>query len=453
MTTLAQPWQFLKFVAFRDLFQWDAKRHFSNALTFAVPSQKLGDHILEFSEIVRPAKEPDKEFKILGVSNKVGLFDAYTETGRRIRQPYQRVVDGCLAYNPYRVNVGSIGLKTVEQEHDLISNAYVVFKCRWSLLPEFLYLLFRSDAFNQIIRDSTSGSVRQNLTFDLLSGMTIPLPPLAEQKRLVAAYRSALAKAAAAEAGAIAQQQEAARFLEMALGLKNEAAKPKFTPAKLYFFQFATLQRWGVTDESDQLKSAHPLVELGSLLELVQYGISEKAAKERTASPLLRMNNIGDGELDLTDLKYLRGKPEDYSDYLLRKGDILFNRTNSKELVGKTAVFTANGDYVFASYLIRLRLNTDRADAAFINYVFNSPFCRTQIDSISRQALGQANINSKELRLFLFPLPPLAEQRRIVERLDALRQAARTAQAQAEGVRAAAKSSFEGALFVATKET
>ncbi len=225
-----------------------------------------------------------------------------------------------------------------------------------------------------------------------------------------------MTKAAAAEVRANEQQQKANCYLETALGLKNEAAKPKFSPAKLYFFRFATLQRWGVTDESDRLKSTYPLVELSSLLELVQYGISEKATKEKTASPLIRMNNIGDGELDLTDLKYVRGKPEDYSDYILRKGNILFNRTNSKELVGKTAVFTSDGDYVFASYLIRLRLNKERADAAFINYVFNSPFCRTQIDSISRQALVRQISTRKELRLFMFPLPPLAEQRRIVAR-------------------------------------
>ena len=75
-------------------------------------------------------KSRTKQFKILGVNNKVGLFDAYTEAGRKIKQPYQRVEDGCLAYNPYRVNVGSIGLKTAGQKHDLISSAYVIFKCR-----------------------------------------------------------------------------------------------------------------------------------------------------------------------------------------------------------------------------------------------------------------------------------------------------------------------------------
>ena len=81
---------------------------------------------------------------------------------------------------------------------------------------------------------------------------------------------------------------------------------------------------------------------------------------------MLRMNNINNSELDIDDLKYITIENEQKDKNLLNNGDLLFNRTNSKELVGKTAVFELDGDYTFASYLIRLKLDTEKANAHYI---------------------------------------------------------------------------------------
>ena len=118
---------------------------------------------------------------------------------------------------------------------------------------------------------------------------------------------------------------------------------------------------------------------------------------------MLRMNNINNSNLIIDDLKYL--KP----------GDLLFNRTNSKELVGKTAVFDANGEYTFASYLIRVVIDREKANVHYINYLFNSSLLKYQKDMISRQITGQANINAQEMQDFLFPIPPLNIQNEISE--------------------------------------
>lgn len=343
--------------------------------------------------------------------------------------------------------MGGFGIVPAELEGAVVSSHYFLFEVDDSRLNrDYLALYLRTEYFQQQVQSTGSTNYSAIRPHHVL-GYRLPLPSLAEQERIVAKHRVAMAEAEAAEARAREYEQQAASFLETSLGLKAQSAKTKLTAAKLYFARFASLERWALSDESKQTKANYPLVTLGSLLVLVQYGLSEKARKEPTSVPLLRMNNVCDGELDFTNLKFLTGKPSNYADCLLRKGDILFNRTNSKELVGKTAVFLAEGDFVFASYLIRLRLNPSLAEPRFINYVFNSPFCRSQIDTISRQALGQANMNSKELRALMFPLPPLPEQERIVTQLDHLRAQARTARATAAASREAAATAFHAALF------
>jgi type I restriction enzyme S subunit len=164
-------------------------------------------------------------------------------------------------------------------------------------------------------------------------------------------------------------------------------------------------------------RGKYPVVDLGSLLELVQYGTSEKANTNNDGVAVIRMNNILDGELDLGNLKHLRLPKNEMAKLLLKNGDILFNRTNSKELVGKCAVFHAQGEYVFASYLIRLRADSSKANPDFLAYVVNSPIGRQQINALSRQIIGQANINSVELRDLQIPLPSLNVQKQMMERV------------------------------------
>lgn len=131
------------------------------------------------------------------------------------------------------------------------------------------------------------------------------------------------------------------------------------------------------------------------------------------------MNNIVDGELNLTNLKHLTMPKAEVEKLVLKEGDILFNRTNSKELVGKCAAFHAEGEYVFASHLIRVRPNPAKADADYVAYVINSNIGRQQIDALSRQIIGQANTNSVELRGLKIPLPRLGIQKEIIKRVSA----------------------------------
>lgn len=150
----------------------------------------------------------------------------------------------------------------------------------------------------------------------------------------------------------------------------------------------------------------------------VEYGTSARSAPEPPGIPVLRMGNIVDGRLVLDDLKYLEPGHEDIPRLLLEQGDLLFNRTNSAELVGKTAVYLGNPDpCTFASYLIRVRF-VPGADPRYISVFINSPLGRGWIASVVSQQVGQANVNATKLNALAVPLPPEEEQRRIMVEVD-----------------------------------
>jgi restriction endonuclease S subunit len=154
------------------------------------------------------------------------------------------------------------------------------------------------------------------------------------------------------------------------------------------------------------------------MLNMVQYGTSTKANTAGKGTPIIRMNNIKDGRIDISDLKHIELPASERAGLILKNGDILINRTNSKELVGKCAVFDKPGDYVFASYLIRLRVDPEMDDPWFVAFLINSPIGRQQVDMVSRQIIGQANINTEEIRSFDIPRPTLTEQKKIMDRVQ-----------------------------------
>jgi type I restriction enzyme S subunit len=403
------------------------------------PVVRLAEYIVQHNEKVRIGDSPDDKFRILGVTNKVGVFHAYDAFGRDINQPYKRVSARDFSYNPYRVNVGSIGMVPPDLDKGYISPAYVVFSvASEKLIPEFLELILPSHWYNPVLRATTAGSVRQNLTYDLLGSLAIPLPPLSIQRAIVARWRAAQeAVHKANERIARIEKQTAARFLsDLGLPLPERA-----TPRKAFAVHWEGFERWTVSYNQvaasliDLTRGKYPVVELSSILDMVQYGTSEKANTGGNGIPVLRMNNIKDGCLDCSDLKHMTLLRKTRDALLLQDGDILFNRTNSKELVGKCAVFRESGEYVFASYLIRVRGKPDKALPDFIAYCINSVIGRQQIDALSRQIIGQANINSQELRSLRISLPPLEVQRAMMERVAAgLAEIARQREA-AEGLR------------------
>ena len=250
-----------------------------------------------------------------------------------------------------------------------------------------------------------------------LERINVPLPSLLVQRAFVEHWQES--RKAINEAGdsiVRIKKSVSADFVD-ALGLKmpNEASNQRtFAVWWKDFLRWSVSYSKAILNSVDLTQGKYPVVKLGSILDMVQYGTSEKANTNGLGTPVVRMNNIVDGELDLTDLKYVKLSEKETLNLTLRDGDILFNRTNSKELVGKCAVFHKERQFVFASYLIRVRTTPEKANPDYVAFFINSPLGRQQIDAISRSIIGQANVNSEELRDLDIPLPPLSVQEAIM---------------------------------------
>jgi type I restriction enzyme, S subunit len=152
---------------------------------------------------------------------------------------------------------------------------------------------------------------------------------------------------------------------------------------------------------------------IGDVIRSAQYGTSTKARSDGGGVPMIRMGNVDfAGRMTLDDLKYVELPPQDQPKYKLIVGDILFNRTNSKDLVGKTGIWRDDREAVAASYFIRVRADESQIAPDYLWAFMNSRHMKMVLFGTARGAIGQSNINAEELRGLRLPLPPLELQRR-----------------------------------------
>ena len=155
----------------------------------------------------------------------------------------------------------------------------------------------------------------------------------------------------------------------------------------------------------------------------VRYG-SSRPAVDGGKYPYLRMNNITyNGELDLSDTKRIDIPDNELDKCTVRRGDVLFNRTNSKELVGKTCVYNRNELMVLAGFVIRVRVN-EKILPEFLSSFLNTDFSKKMLLGMCKTAIGQANINAKEMQNIGLYIPPIEQQQQFVhfkEQIDKLK--------------------------------
>ena len=228
----------------------------------------------------------------------------------------------------------------------------------------------------------------------------LPLPPLPEQKK-IAHILSTVQRAIEAQERIIQTTTELKKALMHKLfteGLRNEPQKQT---------------------EIGPIPKSWEVVELGELLSVAQYGMSVKANLEGN-HPILRMTNQVDGQIVDRNLQFVEISNRELERFRVERGDILFNRTNSLDLVGRTAIFDLEGVYVFASDLIRLRTDERKLNPFFLNSYFNRDEIQARLKSIATRAVSQSNISATRLKCFPVPWPGLAEQKEIVASAKAL---------------------------------
>ena len=283
-------------------------------------------------------------------------------------------------------------------------------------------------AFNDFQSQTTN---LRNLDFQaFLAGVVLPLPPLAEQRRIVARAEELLARVELVRRRLDALPSVLRRFRQAVLGAafsgrlteRWRERRPGLRPvATARDSEWHSEFQVPAPLEAPETPEGWRLVALQDLVSRVQYGTSEKADGDaKTGVPVLRMANIQDGRVDLSSLKYMNRRDLDVDTFRLAEGDVLFNRTNSPGLVGKAAVFEGGPEAVFASYLVRVACDPERVLGRFLCAWINSPWGRQWARAVRTDCVSQSNINTSKLRRMPVPAPPLEEQREIVQRIEGL---------------------------------
>lgn len=258
------------------------------------------------------------------------------------------------------------------------------------VLPEFLPFFMQSDLFMQRAVEISVGSLSPTINWKTMAVQEFLLPPIDEQLRLFSLLRAVERTSEShQEVGGFADQLVRALL-------------------------------------ADVMSREWPVVDLGSVVQGTQYGLSINAGSDGQY-PMLRMMNIEDGLCVENDIKYVDLSEKDFETYRLVDGDVLFNRTNSYELVGRTGVYELEGDHVFASYLVRIKTAPEKLEPKFLTLYLNSDFGRRQVLAYATKAVSQANVNASNLLRVRLPLPPLEVQKQLLEEIACAKSAERAA--------------------------
>ena len=341
----------------------------------------LGNYVTEYS--VR--NKDNEDIPVYSVTNSQGFCREYfgKEVASKDKTTYKIVPYGYFAYNPSRINVGSVDWQRCEAQV-IVSPLYNVFSVSDELDRQFLYYFLKSNIGRQMIRAKAAGSVRDNLKLDMLKEMTIPDSSLDDQRHCVATLDNL---------------QYLIELRKKQLNELDNLVKARFV--EMFGIYPANQMGWETGKIRDTVAD-------------VRYG-SSRPAVDGGKYPYLRMNNITyGGELDLSDVKRIDVPENELDKCTVRRGDVLFNRTNSKELVGKTCVYDRDEMMVLAGFVIRVRVN-DRVLPEFLSAFLNTDFSKKTLSEMCKAAIGQANINAQEMQNIGLYLPPLELQRQFVQ--------------------------------------
>lgn len=267
---------------------------------------------------------------------------------------------------------------------------------------KYLFYFLRHEFLaGKFIGESSQTTNIANINTTTLGNYEIPLPPLPEQQRIVDRIESLFAK--------LDEAKEKAQAVLDSFETRKAAILHKAFTGEL-------TAKWreehGVGMESWEKKS------VGELCISLKYGTAKKSDASGNVV-VLRMGNLQQGEIDWSDLAY-SNDPDDIEKYKLFPGDVLFNRTNSAALVGKTAIYRGEHPAIYAGYLIKLDYDHDKIIGDYLNYALNTLDAKKYCNSVKTDGVNQSNINAKKIGAYSFNVPSIPEQEKIVSVIQKL---------------------------------
>ena len=241
----------------------------------------------------------------------------------------------------------------------------------------------------KLIEDETPFVTVKHLSAKRLNQVVLPVPSFAEQQRIVAELD----------------------LLTSVIDKRKMQLTELDTLAQSIFYD--------MFGDPTHNEKGWDVKKLGDVCTSVSYGTSSPSSPSGRYK-YLRMNNITyDGYLDLTDLKYIDMDDDEFEKYAVKEGDVLFNRTNSMDLIGKTTYIHNMEPMIIAGYIIRVRLN-DSVMPVFVAKFMNTPAMKKKLRSMAKGAVNQANINSKELKSIDLVIPPLTLQQSFADKIQSI---------------------------------
>ena len=263
---------------------------------------------------------------------------------------------------------------------DAMCNEHVyILRCKDAVLQNYVFQILSSSNGQKLLKAGITGSAQGGLNLRNLKQTTIPLPPSDIQKKIVI------------ECNAIDFACDKARQL-----IHRQRSEIETLVVSIFDLHY-------------------PNRSIDSVSNSVEYGSSAKSSKTGKVA-VVRMGNIQNGRIDWSDLVYSNNDDE-ISKYQLKKYDVLFNRTNSPELVGKSAIYLGEQPAIFAGYLIRVNYKPEVINPFYLCYILNSKRIREHGFSVMSKSVNQANINGSLLKQYRIPVPPIKDQQALVDQI------------------------------------
>ena len=440
----------IKFVSYNNFGLWDTKRYLSEKIKSRFPLVRLGVHIKEQNHRVKLYDFPDTEFGILGINNKTGIYDAYIEKGLKINQSYKKMEKGWLAYNPYRVNVGSIGIYTNGLKNEYISPAYVVFSCKEDLAPEFLLLLFKTTQFNRIINESTTGSVRQNLNYEILKAIEIPLPNPKEQDVILKNYNEliSISNKLEIEANSLSESIEDYVFQFLGISKNNSIIIQK----GLNYVKSSSLKTWSVKKILNSNKTLlvsnkfnnKPLSNLMYINPVTDIG----ALNANDAMTFLPMECISDEKGEIIERRDgIKLNSHGYTKF--KENDIIWAKITPCMENGKSAIarrLTNGFGYGSTEYHV-IRKKEENFLIDFAYYLLRLQIVRKEAAFQFIGSSGQQRVPGYFLEDLIVPVPPIKIQLEFVEQMKKMNDKINFLKTESEKYKIQAVKEFELKIF------
>ena len=348
---------------------------------------RLGDYITEYSV----KNKSNEDIPVYSVTNTQGFCTEYfsKDVSSKDKSNYKIVPRGCFAYNPSRINVGSVDWQRYE-DRVIVSPLYTVFKVSPELENQYLYYFLKSDIGHTLITSKAEGSVRDNLKITMLAEFSIPLPPLEEQKHI-------------------------ATMLDKCTAL--------VTKYKLMLEKYDTLIKSRFIEMfGDPVSNpmGWEVKKLGNICSKISDGVHAKPEYTSTGKPFISVVNINSGKLLFDDCKYV--SEEAYEKMIKsthpEKGDVLYTKVGAT--YGIPALVDTDKDFCLYVSVALLKPKSEIVNSQFLTISMAQPYIKNQADKRIK-GIGVPDLHLNQIREFDILLPPLELQKQFaafVQQID-----------------------------------